>query len=161
MDVFPKIFESWIYLIAACVIGIFIGYWIRDRRKDESRSQPNPYDIEYELADLIYKTPLEMLTNKETRIILFKDPTSEIVDVLRVCLSSTKKFSPGKELAEVFLNTLKGYEKFIDLRHRNMPSTFYAFFLAIEASMTLLIQAGLLQGTLRERSQRPQQSCSS
>ena len=158
---FPKTFESWIHLIVACVIGIFIGHWMRNRRKDESRSEPNPYDIEYEIADLIDRTPLEMFTNKETRIILFKDPTSDIVDALRVCLSSTKKFSPGKELAEVFLNTLEGYEKFIDLRRRKMPSTFYAFFLAMDASMMLLIQAGLLQGTLRERSQRSQQSCSS
>jgi hypothetical protein len=150
MDVFPKTFESWIYLIVACVIGIFIGQWMRNRRKDESRSQPNPYDIEYEIADLIDKTPLEMLTNKETRIILFK---SDIVDALRVCLSSTKKFSPGEELAEVFINTLEGYEKLIDLRRQKMPSTIYADFLAMEAAKTLLKQAGLFQGTLRERRQ--------
>ena len=140
MDMGPNTFQSWIYLMISCVIGIFIGHWMRNRRKDESRSQPNPYDIEYEITNLIDKTPLEMLTNKETRIILFKDPTGNIVDALRVCLSSTKHFSPGKEFAEVFLNTLEGYEKFIDLRRRKMPSTVYAFFLAMEASMMLLTQ---------------------
>jgi hypothetical protein len=30
--VFPKTFESWLFLIAACVIGFFIGHWLRKRR---------------------------------------------------------------------------------------------------------------------------------
>jgi flagellar biosynthesis/type III secretory pathway M-ring protein FliF/YscJ len=32
-SVFPKTFEGWAYLIAACVFGFFIGQWIRNRRK--------------------------------------------------------------------------------------------------------------------------------
>ena len=129
--------------------------------KNEVRSSQTHYDIEYEIADLIDKTPLEMLTNKETRIILFKDPTSDIVDALCVCFSSTNKFSPGKALAEVFINALESYEKFIDLTRQEIPGTIYADLLAMEAARTLLTQAGLFQGTLQEkRSQRSQRSCS-
>jgi hypothetical protein len=126
--------------------------------KTEVRSSQSHYDIEYEIADIIDKTPFEMLANKETRIILFK---SDIVDALRVCLSSTKKFSPGEELAEVFINTLEGYEKLIDLRRQKTPSAIYADFLAMEAARTLLKQAGLFQDTLQEHRQRSQQLCSS
>ena len=29
---FPQTLESWIYLIVACVVGLFMGQWIRHRR---------------------------------------------------------------------------------------------------------------------------------
>ena len=135
--------------------------WVVGGTRTEARSSQTHYDIEYEIADLIDSAPLEMLTSKETRIILFQDPTSDRVGALRVCLSSTRRFSPGKELAQVFLNMLEGFEKFIDLRRQKVPSTIQAHFLAMEAATTLLMQAGFFQGTLRERSQRSQQSCSS
>jgi uncharacterized membrane-anchored protein YhcB (DUF1043 family) len=32
LDWVPKTFESWIYLIAACFIGFFIGRWIHKRQ---------------------------------------------------------------------------------------------------------------------------------
>jgi len=39
-DVFPQTLESWVYLIVACVIGLFIGQWIRHRRnKTDSITQ--------------------------------------------------------------------------------------------------------------------------
>jgi hypothetical protein len=135
--------------------------WVVGDTKTEARSSQTHYDIEDELADLIDNASLEMLTNRETRIILFKDPVRDIVDALRICLSSTRRFSPGQELAEVLLTTLEGYENFIDLRRQKMPSTIQAHLLAMEAARTLLMQAGLFQGTLRKRSQRSQQPCSS
>ena len=135
--------------------------WVVGGTKTGARSPQTNYDIEYEIADLIDNAPLEILTNKETRIILFQDPTSDIAEALRVCLSSTKRFSPGKELAEISLNTLEGYENFIDLRRQKAPSTIHAHYLAMEAARKLLMQAGLFQGALRERSRRPHQSCSS
>lgn len=40
-DVFPQTLESWIYLLIACFIGIFIGQWIRNRRnKTVAGSEP-------------------------------------------------------------------------------------------------------------------------
>jgi hypothetical protein len=164
MDILPSNFEFWIYIVIACVIGIFTGLLIGKRRKDESKASPNYYDIEYniecEIAGLIEKTPLEMLTNKGTRIILYKYSTSDITDQFCVCFSSTKKFSPGNELAEVFFHTLEGYERFIELRCQKQPDTkLYVDILAMESTRTLFKQAGLPQGALRENSQRPQ--CSS
>ncbi len=135
--------------------------WVVGGTRTEARSSQTHYDIEYEIADLIDNAPLEMLTNKETRIILFQDPTSDLVDALRVCLSSTRRFSPGKELAQVFLNMLEGFEKFIDLRRQKVPNTIQAHFLAMEAVRILLTQAGLFHGALRERNQRFQRSFSS
>jgi hypothetical protein len=133
--------------------------WVVGGTSTGARSPQTNYDIEDEIGDLIDNASLEMLTNRETRIILFKDPARDAAS--RICLSSTRRFSPGKELAEVLLNTLEGYENFIDLRRQKIPSTIQAHFLAMEAARTLLMQAGLFQGTLRERSRRSQQSCSS
>lgn len=135
--------------------------WVVGGGKTGARSSQTHYDIEYEIADLIDNAPLEMLSSKETRIILFRDPTSDMGDAVRVCLSSTRKFSPGKELAEVYLTTLEGFEKFIDLRRHKIPSTIQAHFLAMDAVSALSMQAGLFPGILRERSQRSQRSCSS
>jgi hypothetical protein len=126
--------------------------------KAEKRSSQSYYDIEYAIADLIDKTPLEMLSINEARFILFQDPKSGTAAALHVCLSSTRKFSPGKELAEVFINTLEGYEKLIDLRQQKIPCATYADFLAMEAARILFRQAGLFQDTLREHSQRPRMS---
>jgi hypothetical protein len=33
MDLFPKTLESWVFLIIACAIGLFMGQWIRHRRE--------------------------------------------------------------------------------------------------------------------------------
>ena len=30
---FPQTLESWIYLLVACAIGLFMGRWIRNRRR--------------------------------------------------------------------------------------------------------------------------------
>jgi uncharacterized membrane-anchored protein YhcB (DUF1043 family) len=32
MDLFPKTLGSWIFMIVACLVGLFIGQWIRRRR---------------------------------------------------------------------------------------------------------------------------------
>jgi len=60
--------------------------WVVGGAKTEARSSQTHYDIEYEIADLVDNAPLEMLADKETRIILFQDPTSDTVDAIRVCL---------------------------------------------------------------------------
>jgi len=39
MDLFPKTFESWVFLIIACAIGLFMGQWIRHRRDKTTKER--------------------------------------------------------------------------------------------------------------------------
>ena len=135
--------------------------WVVGGTKTDAGASQTHYDVEYEIADVIDTAPLEMLSNKETRIILFQDPTNDNGGAARVCLSSTRKFSPGKELAEVYLNTLEGFEKFLDLRRQRIPSRIQAHFLAMDAVSALSVQSGLFNLSPRKRNQRSRQSYSS
>jgi hypothetical protein len=59
MDLFPKTFESWVFLIVACAIGLFMGQWIRHRR--------NKSEAEREALNRMVNTPQRKRVSKKER----------------------------------------------------------------------------------------------
>ena len=107
-------------------------------KQDEAGSTPSTYNTASKIAGLIDNTPLEMLTNKEMRIILFQDPTGATMNELNVCFVSTKMPFPFKAVADVSLSTLNNYETLIEFRRSGLPGTvMYTDLLATDAATAL------------------------
>jgi hypothetical protein len=110
-------------------------------KNDEVGSSPSAYNMASIIAGLIDNTPIEMLMNKKTRLVLYNN--SDIDIRLNVCFVAHEGgILGGEPIAEVFFNTLRDYKIFI-LTYDTPETVIHTDQLAREAAEKLLKQAGL------------------